>query len=168
MTLEQISDLSQAIAAAAVVISLFILVRESRQSNQLARDAAIRNQLEGMQNISRVIFETPGMAEVWIKGSAALDQCSDGDRIRYLTFLTYSFRVWEGLHAQFIRGNLQEPLWLSHTQMLRDVQALPGAKEMWGMRKHIFSPAFQEFYERNLSQGEVRDIYGLSAMRGST
>ena len=168
MTLAQVSDLSQAIAAAAVVISLLILIRESRQSNQLLRDAAVRNQVEGVQNISRAIFEVPGMADVWIKGAVALDQCTEGDRVRFLTFLTYSLRIWEGLHAQFLQGHLQDAMWRSHTQMLRDVQVLPGAKAMWEMRKHIFSAAFQEFYEQNLAQGEVRDMFGLRGSRGSS
>ena len=42
--------------------SLVVLIMQNHQANQFARDTAMRHQVEGIQNISRVIFETPGMA----------------------------------------------------------------------------------------------------------
>jgi hypothetical protein len=45
--------------------------------------------------------------------------------------------------------------------MLRDVQALEGHKRAWALRKHVFSEAFQTFYEANATQGVPRDLYGL-------
>ncbi len=163
MTLEDLSYLSQIIAAAAVIASLIILIVQNYQAGQFARDSAVRQQVEGLQNISRVIFETPGLADIWARGSAAFDRLSNEERVRYLAFLTYTLRTWEGLHATFARGQLDGALWRAHAQMLRDVQVFQGAERGWALRKHVFSEAFQAFYESNLKQGAPRDIYGLGA-----
>jgi hypothetical protein len=163
MTLAQLSDASQAVAAFAVVASLIILILQNRQANILARQEAMRRQMEGVQNISRVIFETPGMADVWVRGTSDFKQLSGEDRIKFLAFVTYTHRIWEGLHKEHLRGQLDDELWQAHAQMLRSVQALSGVRHAWTLRKGIFSEAFQRFYEANAMQGVAMDIYGLDA-----
>lgn len=64
ITLAEVSDASQAVAAVAVVVSLAILIRQNYEANILGRDEAVRRQIEGIQNISRELFEAPGLAGV--------------------------------------------------------------------------------------------------------
>ena len=163
MTLTQISDASQAVAAFAVVASLIILILQNRQANALKREEATRRQMEGIQNISRLIFETPGMADVWGRGISNFEALSNEDKIKFLTFVTYTHRVWEAMYQEFLRGQLDEGIWRAHARMLQDVQALSGVKLAWTLRKHVFSDTFQDFYERNAAQAVVTDLYGLDA-----
>jgi hypothetical protein len=159
MSLEQIYEISQTLASLAVVVSLVILIQQNRQANQLARDAAMRIQVEGLQEISRALYETQGLADVWHRGNTDLSSLSDADRVRYVTFLTYTLRIWEGLHAQQAQGKIDADLWRSHTQLLRSVQALSGAKAVWDLRRHYFSKAFQDFYATNARSEDVRELY---------
>ena len=161
MTLAQISDASQAVAAVAVIASMVILILQNRQTNILARDEAMRRQMEGIQNISRKIFEIPGLADVWGRGLSDFERLSNEDRIKFLGFVTYTHRIWEGLHQEYLRGQLDDGLWRAHAQMLRAVQAHSGVKHAWALRKHVFSEAFQRFYEANATLGMAMDIYGL-------
>ena len=163
MTLAQISDASQAVAAIAVVASLVILIRQNRQANILKRDEATRRQMEGNQNILRVLFESPGMADVWRRGTSNFEQLSDEDRIKFLAFVTYTFRIWEALYQEHLHGQLDDGIWRAHARMLRDVQALSGVKHAWTLRKHVFSETFQKFYEAHAAQGVAMDLYGLDA-----
>lgn len=163
MTLAQIAEASQAVAAIAVVASLIILILQNHQANLLARDEAMRRQMEGIQNISRVIFETPGLADVWGRGTSNFESLSNEDRIKFLAFVTYTHRVWEGLHLEYLRGQLDDGVWRAHAQMFSAVQALSGVKEAWAIRKHVFSQAFQQFYEANAAQGDAIDIYRLDS-----
>lgn len=161
MTLAEISDASQAIAAIAVVASLVILILQNQQANALARNEARRRQMEGIQSISRAAFETPGLADVWARGTSDFQRLSSEERVRFMAFVTYTHRIWEGLHQEYLRGQLDEGLWHAHAQMLRDVQVLSGVKHAWNIRKHIFSADFQRFYEANADAGIAQDIYGL-------
>ena len=161
MTLEYISYLSQTIAAVAVIVSLVILIVQNYQAARFARETAVRQQVEALQNISRALYETPGLADLWTRGNADFDQLSNEERVRYIAFFTYTLRVWEGLHLVFARGQIDAEHWRPHTQMLRSVQDLPGAERIWGLREHVFSDTFQSFYENNRKQESARDIYGL-------
>jgi hypothetical protein len=161
MTLAEISDASQAIAAIAVVASLVILILQNQQANALARNESRRHQMEGVQNISRVLFETPGLADVWVRGNSDFQRLSSEDRVKFMAFVTYTHRIWEALHQEYQRGRLDEGLWRAHTQMLRDVQALSGVKRAWSIRQHIFSEDFQRFYEANADTGIAQDLFGL-------
>jgi hypothetical protein len=130
MTLEEIYYVGQTIAVVAIVGSLIVLIMQNREAHQLARDSALRHQIEGLQNISRLLFETPGMADVWVRGGAGLDKLSPEDRVKFMAYMTYTLRIWEGLHAQFLRGQLGDELWRVHAKQLRDVQEFNGVKQM--------------------------------------
>ena len=162
MTLAQISDASQAVAAVAVVASLIILILQNKQANTLAREEATRRQIEGVQDISRLLFQTPGMAEVWGRGIVDIDTLANEDKVRFIAFLTYSYRIWEGLLLQHRQGQIDDALWRSHIQLLADIKAFNGAKQVWALRKHIFSVEFQRFYEDNIKESKARNIYALN------
>lgn len=119
--------------------------------------------MEGLQSISRVIFESPGLADVWMRGTAEFESLSNEDRVKFMAFVTYTHRIWEALHLEHLRGRLDDGLWQAHAKMLRDVQALKGVKHAWTVRKHVFSEVFQRFYEANASEGNAQDLYGLHA-----
>ena len=161
MTLEEIYYVGQTIAAIAIIGSLVALIAQNHAAHKLVRDAAIRSQVEGLQNIPRALFETPGMADVWVRGIENIDQLSNEDRVKFMAFVTYTFRIWEGLHAQFRHSQLDKEVWRGHTQMLRGVQVLAGVKNVWGLRRHAFSQEFQIFYESNLAQAASQDLYEL-------
>ena len=161
MTLEQIYYVGQTISAVAIIGSLLALIAQNYAAQKLVRDAAVRTQVEGLQNISRALFETPCMADVWFRGIGGLEGLSDEDRVKYTAFLVYSLRIWEGLYAQFQHRQLGGEVWRGHIQQLRDVQEFEGVKNVWEARRHTFSDEFQRFYENNLAQEIAQDIYGF-------
>ena len=161
MTLEEIYYVGQSIAAVAIIGSLLALMAQNYAAQKMVRDAAVRNQVEGPQNISRAIFETPGMADVWFRGIGGLDHLSNEDRVKYTAFYVYSLRIWEGLYAHFRYRQLGREVWHGHIQQLRGVQAFEGVKNVWELRRHTFSEEFRQFYENNLAQDTAQDIYGF-------
>ena len=161
MTLEEIYYVGQTIAAVAIIGSLLALVAQNYAAQKMVRDAAVRNQVEGLQNISRALFESPGMADVWFRGIGGLDHLTDEDRVKYTAFYVYSLRIWEGLYEQFRHRQLGGEVWRGHIQQLRGVQAFEGVKNVWEVRRHTFSGEFQRFYDNNLAQDAARDIYGF-------
>ena len=56
MTLEEIYYVGQTIAVIAIVGSLFALIAQNHAAQKLVRDAAVRNQVEGLQSISRLFW----------------------------------------------------------------------------------------------------------------
>ena len=150
MTLEEIYYVGQTIAVVAIVGSLFALIAQNHAAQKLARDATVRNQIEGLQSISRALFETPDLANVWLRGIEGLEHLSSEDRIKFTAYVTYALRIWEGLHAQFRNGQLPEQVWTGHLEMLRGMQVLTGVRNVWASRRHAFSREFQAFYASSL------------------
>ncbi len=149
MTLEEIYFISQTIAVIAIVGSLLALIAQNRAAQKAVRDATVRNQIEGLQNISRALFETPDLASVWLRGIEGLENLSDEERVQFTAYVTYALRTWEGLYAQFENGQLPEEVWTGHIEMLRGMQALIGVEHVWGLRGHAFSKKFQNFYAKS-------------------
>ena len=163
MSLEEIYYIGQTFAVISIVGSLIVLIFQMMQANRLARESARRDQVEGLQQMSRGLYETPGLAEIWGRANANFDELTEAERIRFITYVTYTLRIWEGLHAQYTDGQLNPEMWDVHVKNLRDVQELNGSKKVLSLRSHIFSSAFCEFYERNMSDSDAKDIYGFNA-----
>ena len=94
MTLESIYYIGQTISVVAIFASLGILILQNRQSqkqmeeaNRLARGAAQQAQVESLQSIQKALFETPGLAGIWGRGSMDLASLDKEERIRFGSFL---------------------------------------------------------------------------------
>ena len=161
MTLEEIYYVGQTIAVIAIVGSLFALIAQNHAAQKLVRDAAVRNQVEGLQSISRALFETPDLAKVWLRGVEGIEHLSSEERVKFTAYVTYALRIWEGLHAQFQNRQLPENVWLGHVEMLRGMQALTGVKNVWPLRQHAFSKDFQTFYKNSLPPDNCPESHGV-------
>lgn len=149
MSLEEIYYVGQTIAVIAIVGSLFALIAQNRAAQRLAREATVRNQIQGLQNISRALFETPELAGIWLRGIEGIEKLSAEERVKFMAYVTYALRTWEGLYVQFRDGKLPESDWVGHIEMLHGMQALTGVASVWAARGHAFSKEFRDFYEQS-------------------
>jgi len=161
MSLENIYYVGQTIAVVAILGSLIALIYQLRQANRMARKTAMQVQIDGLLAMTRTIYETPGLADILLRGNAGLDALNDADRLRYITFCVSSFRIWEGLHAQFVDGRIDPELWEMHVHELRAQRDFAGSRQVWAFRGPSFSKAFQAFMttlETQTYDGELHDI----------
>jgi hypothetical protein len=160
MTLEELYYFSQIVAVIAIFGSLVILIVQMRAANQLAREAANNTQIAGLQEISKSVFEIPGLADIWERGTRDLAALESEERVRFVAYTSYTLRIWEGLHLQRLRGRITDDLWTSHTRLFASVQNLPGFNEAWEIRRATFSTAFGKFYDQNKTAWTVGEPYG--------
>ncbi|MBX9606620.1 MAG: hypothetical protein K2Y51_10360 [Gammaproteobacteria bacterium] len=158
MSLEEIYYVGQTIAVIAIVGSLFALIAQNRAAQKQAQESTVRNQIQGLQNISRALFETPDLAGIWLRGIEGIDRLSAEERVKFLAYVTYALRTWEGLYAQFKDGKFPESDWAGHIEMLRGLQALTGVANVWELRGHAFSADFRRFYESSAPTNEGRKL----------
>ncbi len=164
MTLEDIYYVGQTVAVVAILGSLFAVITQLRQAtkqiksaHETARQTALRDQIEGLERMTRTIYETPGLAAVLLRGNQGLGGLSDEERLRYITFCTTAFRVWERLHVQYVAGQIDADLWTTHINELRAQASFQGAKEVWALRGSMFSDAFQQFM-KGLEPGAAGEV----------
>jgi hypothetical protein len=155
MTLESIYYIGQTIAVVAIFASLGILILQNRQSqkqmeeaNRLARGAAQQAQVESLQSVQKALFETPGLAGIWGRGSMDLASLDKEELIRFVSYLEYVLRIWEALFLRYRRGELDEQLWTAHLRQAASAMNRPGVYAAWELRKPSFSDAYCEFVEQ--------------------
>jgi hypothetical protein len=163
VTLQEASALVQIGANLAVVASVLFLVFQSRLGIQMLREAAERNHMDKHQSVSRLIAENPQLADLWARGSkSGTAKLTDTERVQFINFFTYVLRIWEELFLQHSRGLIDDVMWKANVCILRDTKALPGAIDGWAVRRHLFTEAFQQFYDGQDSS-QARPLYQVDS-----
>jgi hypothetical protein len=161
MSLQGIGALVQIGANVAVLASVLFLAVQARLGIQMLKDAAQRNHMDKAQSVSRMIAENPQLAELWARGSkASLGKLNDAERVQFVNFLTYVLRIWEELFLQHQHGLIDEDMWQANMLIVRDTKTMPGARDAWALRRHLFTVAFQQFFE-SLDNAQARPLYDL-------
>lgn len=164
MTLQDASTIIQMIANSAVIASLIFVVLQVRLGVRMLRDNAVRNHTDKVQSVSRMLSENPQLCDLWARGSTGgLETLSDAERVQFVNFYTHVLRVWEELYLQYKSGLMDNALWSANMNILRDTHTMRGAREAWAVRRHLFTQAFQDFYEAYAASGEARPLYELPA-----
>jgi hypothetical protein len=162
MTLQDASTIIQMIANIAVIASLVFVVLQVRMGVQMLRDSALRNHTDKVQSVSRMLCENAQLCDLWARGSkSGLEGLSDAERVQFVNFYTHVLRVWEELYLQYKTGLMNNALWVANMTILRDTHQMRGAQEAWAIRRHLFTQAFQDFYEVYAASGEAKPLYEL-------
>lgn len=162
MSLETTAQIVGILANIAVLASIVFVALQVTMGVQMLRDAAVRNHLEKTQSISRLLAENAQLADLWSRGSkGGLASLNDGERVQFVNFCTFMFRTMEELHMQHTRGKMDNALYISNITIFRDVHQLRGAAEAWQVRRHLFTPEFQTFFESYVTSGEAKPLYDL-------
>jgi len=163
MSLQEISALVQIGANVAVLASVLFLAVQARLGIQMLKDAAQRNHMDKAQSVSRMIAENPQLAELWARGSKlGTAKLNDAERVQFVNFLTYVLRIWEELFLQHRRGLIDDEMWQANARIVRDTKPMPGARDCWAIRRHLFTEAFQQFFE-SLDSSKAQPLYEVEA-----
>jgi hypothetical protein len=159
MKLQEIGALVQIGANVAVLASVLFLAVQARLGIRMLKDAAQRNHMDKAQSVSRMLAENPQLAELWARGSkAGLAMLNEAERVQFVNFITCILRIWEELFLQHQRGLIDEETWQANMLIVRDTKPMRGARDAWAVRRHLFTEAFQQFFE-SLDIAQARPLY---------
>ena len=156
MMLEQISLLSQTIAALAVIASLVYAALQFRLYANAAREGRFLTAMAAIQDFQRIIATDADCARIFRDGLDDLTKLSPVDRWRF------------GSMMQLIVANIQAVVELEDVggyQFYSDtatvaVMSRPGARLWWSRGRDLFSPATVAMIDRVL---KVADVHAPSA-----
>lgn len=160
MTLESIYYIGQTVAVLAILASLIGLIIQMRSATRLARKTAIQDQLEKLERLPRALFETPGLADIYVRGVKDIEGLTDSERMIYLTFWRSSLRIWEGIYTQYLDGDIDPETWETYRKQLLGETLAPGAHEAW-TRLRRFNTHSKKFLD--LADGLREEAIALKA-----
>ncbi len=170
MTLEDINYIAQTIGVAAILGTFVAVLIQMRQTNRLLRNQAKRAQIDGIKAISEAVYQTPGLAEIMMRGIAGgLDGLKPAERVQIMAYLMTAERTWEAMFVQHQDGMIDEELWRAHS---RQAQAAlndnPAIHEFWASRREFFMPTYREYRDAQIEGKGGPDTLGYGTKAAPT
>ncbi len=134
MTLEDISNLSQAIAALAVVVSLIYLALQTRQS---ARNQRAMMHSARAQSIRDSFYRMgdPSFAAIWRAGVAAAPDMSLDEAQQFMFFARAQFASFQEHFLDWRAGLLDDDRWSATRAGMAAVLATPGYRAVYRLSR---------------------------------
>jgi len=151
MAWETVSAIAEIIAAIAVVVSLWYLAVQLKQSNELAK-AELEVQLGvTWAELHDNMIQNPGLAKAYDLAENSWSEMSDEDARAYLWFVAKSFHILEGMFRQYRRGRLAEDVWEPYERYIAGVLQIDAVMGWWQSDGSLTSKEFKDHVENLLA-----------------
>lgn len=150
-----------------MVVSLFYLAGEVRKSTMQARLDASRELATRITEASIAAAASRDLAELFHEGSGDMERLDPVDQTRYRGFMNALFRGFEQQFLLWKSGALDEEMWESVVEIVRDFASMPGVQTYLRDRRGWYVRSFIDFVEQvaavDLSGGtRMFDHYAVS------
>jgi hypothetical protein len=162
MSLEDLGNIGEFVAAVGVIISLIYLAVQIRQNTRSLRAGAFQQYRQQSAELSRLLAE-PDMASVYRTGLDSPDQLTEEERTRFEAMMVFAFNSNENFFLLRKMGLLDDTLWAGgRTAYLRWLLRHDGAEKWWMRNREMMSPAFREYVEALGGEGSANQLPGAA------
>ena len=145
MSLQDLGNIGEFLAAIATLATLIYLAMQIRQNSETVKAAAEQSILTGVNAALQNAASTPELARAVIVGQADFDQLADEEQHQFLVWCFSWFRTMENAYHNYLLGRLDGAIWDGHARHLAQVSNTQAVRTWWEHRKLLFSREFQEF-----------------------
>ena len=142
MNWEAIGAIGEILGAAGVIITLAYLAVQMRQSNRLAKRAAVQGVLAGRAEMNRFIASDPALTELFMRGMASPDELDEGEQVRFAFVFSTMSRHYEAIFLDNQEGLLSPGVWRSQESSMKRLMSMPGAQRILRELESDFDEAF--------------------------
>ncbi len=159
MPLDQLANIAEISAAALFIVSLIYVGLQVRQSTKAAYAATnqahadVTNGSVGLVNLSN------NLADILHQGARGLSVLKEGDLLRFIVFHDQVFVAFQSFYLQYLNGALDERLWHTYKEVIRDLLAQAGPQDWWKLRQHWFCEEFRNYVEDVAAKEQGQPIY---------
>jgi hypothetical protein len=157
MTWETAGVIAEVVAAFAVVVSLWYLAVQLKQSTELAK-AELEVQLGvTWAQLHDNMIQNPGLAKAYDLAEKNWSEMSDEDVRAYLWFVAKSFHILEGMFRQYQRGLMAEDVWEPYDRYISGVMKIEAVRGWWQSDGSLTSREFKSHVDNLLrTQNDTR------------
>jgi hypothetical protein len=148
MSLEDLGNIGEFVAAVAVIVSLIYLAVQIRQNTTSVRLSNYLSSETMESNLFGRVVENANLARLYRIGRTDFDALNEDERLRFTALMSLHFRAYEQMFLQHRRGLIEPDVWAARREAMFRWTLEPGVHEMWKKRSHSFSEGFQELYEQ--------------------
>ena len=164
MNVQDWGAIGEAIGGIAIIVSLFYVGVQIRQSTKANRAATTQAFMDSFNHPSEHLIGND-FVKVYSRGIDGLGQLEGSERIQFTVWCMNVSRLWESYYFQWKSGDFDSHIWKGFETQLSDLYSYQGVRDFWGFRKHHFSDEFQEFVSRMVVDKSSAGIYGENMSR---
>lgn len=138
-----VGAIGEVAGAAAVVVTLFYLARQVRESARQDRRVQYAQLNRDFLQLPSAVAHNESFADVFFRGAVDPTSLSESERARFYSGVLITFRAVEALFHYHREGSIVDWGADSHRAAMIDLMGMPGFREYWKDRKHWFSMEFQ-------------------------
>ena len=154
MTIQDLGSIGELVAAIATVATLIYLALQIRHNTQATRSASFHAVSDSMNHVNVSVAQNPGLARIWVAGSADRGSLTEEERLQYDNVLLSYFHVFETMHYQARLGAGEKDLVVTEERSLAALFSTPGVRAWWAENPYAFGPEFRSYIEQFVVSGE--------------
>ena len=162
MGLEQLSFISEIVAAIAVIASLIYVGRQVRENTTATKSAAAQAMAGAVNGYVGLINSSTNLADILHRGATGMNKLQGGEVIQFGAFLDQMFINCEAVYYQWRDGVLDERLWDTYRHVIVDMMSQEGSREWWANRRHWFGTEFADSVEELCSEVPAKPMHFAS------
>ena len=146
MTMADLSNIAQALAAVATVLSLLFVGVQIRQNTRATRAAAHHNAANSLIEINRMLAENGDLAAIYVAGASDRKSLAPEEQLRFDAALRAYLHVCQTMFVQTELGTGDDSIHMAEEGAIRTIFTFPGVRESWAESPSFgFSPAFRSY-----------------------
>ena len=145
MTIENISNIAQALAAVATVVSLLFVGVQIRQNTRATRAAAGHNVSNSLNELNLMFAANADISKIWIVGMNDRKALSLEEKWRFDSVMRAYMHVCETTFVQAELGSGDDSIRLAEEEGIKTVMASPGSREWWDENPYGFCTEFRSY-----------------------
>jgi hypothetical protein len=152
MSLEDLGNIGEFVAAVGVIASLIYLALQIRQNTmqitqntKTVRSATFRGATQLFTQFMARLSENPELASIVFKANQSPSDLTPEHRLRFDSYAMEVFTIYEDLFFQAQDEMLDLKFWNSRQRNLVWYLDFPGFAAAWKRQSHTMSPEFRDF-----------------------
>ncbi len=133
MTLQDLGNVGEFVAAIGVVVSLIYLAFQIRQNTGSIRASTEMTAMTAWNQVNAQLSGSADLAELLSRGSLDLESLDRGERTRFHSVMMSLFNILETFYRQYHAGALEADVWNGWEEFLRQTLRDPGVRA-WAMK----------------------------------
>lgn len=151
MTIQDLGNLGEFIAAIATLGTLAYLAAQIRQNTRFIRASSFQASSRDTFDIIDQVALDPELNRIYFAGTRDYASLSPEDRRRFGTYMSSMLGRWENLVFQGEQGVLDPMEFSFFYENLRVAFSQPGTQQWWAKARHLYQPKVQRVIERDFA-----------------
>ena len=162
MTLQDLGNIGEFIAAFGVIASLIYVGFQVRQNTRTMRAQIHENLTSGYLSIVDTVAAHPTAFAKGLRSDSNFDELTDEEKIQYLGLIFGFFKHFEHMFVQHERGLIDDQTWEAWSEHIKMYFHQPGVLTWWAIRKSAFVEPFRNYLESSQAPAMLNMISVLN------